>query len=460
MEAASFLGANERSALITMHLERAHTMTAAVAPRGRRTAYLAAHASAAAIAAAEGCFVRGDLQAGIRMLTTAQRLLPPGDERHRDAARHLIDSQLAVGAPEAALAGLERAAAALADDAVWAAMEPVGRALIALRSDPGTVDAGQIADEAIHRATPLDEPGALIWAGELATLGHVANLRFAAAERQLRACWNHAERMHDERARLRMMCGLCEIAFWGPAHVRSGLELCDRVLPAVKADHQLAISVLAVKAGLLALAGNAEEASSCITDARQGAAELRMPQVWGAVRQYHALIMLLAGLPRDAAREFALMAGERELTQPVKETARVWSARASLIAGDRGTAEQVLGWSGAATAEPAAGCDSYYMAMWLGVTGRLAALDADMAAARDLALRAVAMSRADDNPSGAANALVDMAYVYRMSGDEAAGARSLDAACGLFAQRGATRCVELSAKWAAVSGGAAPEMAP
>ena len=460
LESASFLGADERSTLIAMHLERAHTMTAAVAPRGRHTAFLASRASAAAIAAAEGCFVRGDLQAGIRLLTTGQQLLPPGDERHRDAARHLIDSELALGELEAALAGLERASAALPGDAVWAAMEPVGRALIALRSAPGTVDAGQVADEAIRRAALLDEPGALIWAGELATLGHVASLRFAAAERQLRACWDQAERAHDERARLRMMCGLCEIAFWGPAHVRSGLELCDRVLPAVKADHQLAISVLAVKAGLLALAGEAEEAAGCITDSRQGAADLGMPQVWGAARQYHALIMLLADRPRAAAAEFALMAGEHELTQPVKETARVWSARASLIAGDRGAAERVLGWPGVAAAAPATGCDSYYMAMWLGVAGRLAAMDADLAAAADWACQAVTISRAEDNPSGAANALVDMAFVHRMSGDEAAAARSLDAARELFARRGAARCVELTAKWATVPSEAVRDVAP
>jgi hypothetical protein len=69
----------------------------------------------------------------------------------------------------------------------------------------------------------------------------------------------------------------------------------------------------------------------------------------------------------------------------------------------------------------------------------------------------VAVSRADDNPFGAANALLDTSFVHQVSGNETASARSLDAARRLFAQRGATRCVELSAKWAGVPGQAVKE---
>ena len=453
LESAPHLGDGERAGLIAFHLERAHALLTEISPDSPSARDFANRAAGAAIAASRQCLARSDLRSASRMLSQAQRLLPHGDRRHYDVVRELFDCRIALGELDEATAILDLAADALAGERLWDLLQPVARAAAGMRSDPGTRHtAAQVADQAIEGIAAMSEPGALIWAYELAALARVADGQFAAAEHAVRAALDCARASGDERAARRLLCGLCELGFWGPMPVPDGWALCESLLPLIGCDMQLRAPVLAIMGALAAMTGRLDSAIELIASARQITIDFDLPGTRILLSQYHGLVLMLAGQPAEAAAELLAAARMFAPGQAAALAFGVLSARASLIAGDPEAAAAAMEWRPGEAQPPDASDDPHHLGLWYGTAARLAALDNDDVLASDWAAAAVQTAGATDNLWSSADALVDLAWTLSYHGDEPAAQRELGAARRQFARKGATRGAELAPAWASPAG--------
>ncbi|HXP20052.1 MAG TPA: adenylate/guanylate cyclase domain-containing protein [Streptosporangiaceae bacterium] len=454
LESMAQLSEGERAELIAFHLERAHALLAEITPDSPDVGYLGGRAAAAALAASSQCLARSDLPSAIRMLAQAQRLLPPGDQRHYEVARQLFDCWMTVGGLGEAALMLDRADQALAGQQVWSLLRPVARATLELRQDPATRHAAaQVADQAIAGLRGLTGPDALIWPYELAALAYVADGQFAEAEQAVRAGLDCARQSGDERTARRMLSGLCELAFWGPAPASEGWAQCESLLPLIESDLQLTAPVLATMAALAAMQGRQDEAAELIAAARQITVDLDLPGAWTLLFQCRGFVLLLAGRPAAAAAELLATAAEFPAGESGTRTICVMSARAALLAGDAAAAASAIGWHPGQDQPPDASDDAHFLGLWYGVAARLEALSSDPAAAGRLAAAAVAFGGDAGNLWSLADALIDQAWVRGRAGDDAAARQALDAARAQFAGKGATACAELATVWAGMADG-------
>jgi len=125
LRSAPHLGGGERAELIAFHTERAHALLTEISPDSTGARDYADRAAGAAIAASRQCLARSDPRSAARMLSQAQRLLPPGDRRHYDVVRELFDCLISLGEPDEATSVLDRAADALAGERLWDLLQPV-----------------------------------------------------------------------------------------------------------------------------------------------------------------------------------------------------------------------------------------------------------------------------------------------------------------------------------------------
>jgi class 3 adenylate cyclase len=453
LESAPHLGDGERAELIAFHLERAHALLTELAPDGQQARDFAQRAAGAALSASRQCLARSDLRSASRMLSQAQRLLPRGDQRHYEIVRELFHLRIALGDLEEATAIVDAATDALGGEPLWDLLQPVARAAAEMRRDPVTRHAAaQVADRAIEGLATRSEPSALIWAYELAAQARVADGRLAEAERIVRAALDCARASGDEQAERRLLCGLCELAFWGPTPAGEGWALCESLLPLVKSDMQLTAPVLAIMATLAAMMGRLESAAELIASARQITLDFDLPGIRVLLSQYHGLVLLLTGQPAEAAAELLAAARTFPPGQAAALAFAALSARTALIAGDRDAAAAAMQWRPGETQPPDSSSDPHYLRLWYGTAARLAALDHREGLARIWAATAVRIAGAADSPGSCADALVDLAWILSYGGDEQAAQRELAAAQRQFARKGATRCAELAPAWASAAG--------
>ncbi len=449
LESAAYLSDGERAELIAYHLDRAYGLLLEIAPHDSDGSLLGIRAGEAAITASAPCLARSDLPSAIRMLARAQRLLPNGDRRHYEVARKLFDCWTAAGGFDEAALMLDRADEALAGEQLWSLLRPVTRAAIEIRTDPASKHAAaRVAEDAIGKLSEQVAPDALIWAHELAALACVANGQFAAAERSVRAALECARALDDGRTERRMLCGLCELAFWGSASVSQGWAQCESLLPLVESDLRLTAPVTAIMAALAAVQGRHDISADLMAQARQMTTDLGLPGIWASLGQYRGLSLVVAGRPADAITELAAAAAEFPPGEPMALTLSAMSARAALLAGDPATAAAAIGWPEGKAEPSAAGEDPHLRALWNGVAARLTALDGDLATAMSLASVAVAATAGTGNAWSSADALVDQAWVHGHANDAVTARQSLDAACHQFASKGADRCTQLAPFWA------------
>jgi class 3 adenylate cyclase len=439
LASAPDLSEGERGELVAYHLERAHALRSEL---DGTDPGLAVRAGEAALLAADQCLARSDLPAATRHLENAQRLLPTGDVRHRRIAYRLVEGLLTAGRPDGATAALDRADTALAGDPVWRILAPVTRAGLALHLDAGArQDAHRVARCAIVELSgDLAAPDALLWAHELAALAAGTNLQLVAAERSVRTALGYARAAGDRYAERRLLCGVAELAFWGPTPLPEARSLCWTVLPTVRADLQLTAPVLGLLAGVAATTGHDDAARALISRVWRITADLDLPRTAAMLRQFSGLIAWCAGDHEAAAAEYRTGAAGLADQDPVAPaTLTVLAARALLDGGRPDAAAHLFGWGD----EPVPAFDApYYQGMWYGLAARLAAADGTGRRARRWAAASVRAAASAQMPLAYGDALLDLALVHRRLGEAERSHGAFAASIRQYERKGATRHAE------------------
>lgn len=439
LPSAGGLSEGEREELLAFHLVTAHGLLTEISGDDDRIPGLAAEAAAAAVRAGSHCLARSDLPAAAKFLEQARALLPPGDPRHTDAMLLMIECLLAMGAYGRAMAALDQPGKTPDGDGTWPILARLLRTVIELRTDSAIRGrAYDVARSAISALAPEGATRALTWAHELEALAYVADLKMSAAETSLHAALAAARATGDRRAESRILCGLCELVFWGPTPVAEARELCHALLPRIESDLRLTAPVLAVIGGLAALEGNNAAATALVGRAMNVAEELDLTVTVAGLRQFSGIVAALGGDHRGAAGHFAAGAavlGEHDAAAAA--TLTLAAARSLLESGEEERAAAAVG------DDPGAGPpldDPHFQALWYGLASKLALGRGDTHLARSRALRGVEVAERTEDPRGQGDALTDLALAHQAAGDHPAAAEALRAAVERYERKGAIHC--------------------
>jgi len=331
-------GAGQGSDILAYHLEAASLIRRNLAPAQAGTAELAARAARAVIGQGALALGRRDLPAAANLLERGRELLPAGAPEHGALALRISDCWLGLGEPDRALSALDEAARLAAPGPAGAAPGPAGAA-------PGPAGAGlagaglglagaglEIQRELVSlrcgRSAPdLAAAAAARLAGSLGTasghelarcrlayleaLLHVGAERLAAAEQALAAALPQARAIDDGYEEERLLSGLCELALWSRTPAAAGLARCEEMTARFGARRPLLVPTLLTKAGLLALAGQGEQADAILEVALADIEEMRLKLSAAIATQVSGLVRFLAG--RFAAAEADFSRGADEL---------------------------------------------------------------------------------------------------------------------------------------------------
>jgi len=415
---------------IGFHLGEAHRLLGELGLRGERERALATAAADRHESAGHAALLRGDAQAGARLLERAAALMSPDDP----ARARLL--------PGLGAALLDAGRLADADSILSEAIEraPTGSPLEArarveqqlVRLQAGTATASdEIADSALRvLEADGDELGQCraLW---LRALRAWIEGRCADADEAFRRAAEHARRSGDQAVLFEILGWRASGALFGPTPVLDGIRLCEEIREQVRGSPVAEARARQPTAALHAMAGDFDEARRLVQTADEILSELGDLQ--SAVAQQEALVEMLAGQP--VAAEARLRWGYERLEQ-MGEKALLASTAAMLAQalyaqGRHDEAERVCDVSEEAAAEE----DISAQIGWRGVRAKLLAAER-WGEAHALATEAVRLAERTDFLTIHAEALVDLAEVLRQGGRADEADLTLAEALALFERKG------------------------
>jgi DNA-binding SARP family transcriptional activator len=412
--------------IVGYHFEQAHLLRAELGGAGRE---LADEAAARLESAARAALARGDARAGAVLLERAAALLDAGD-----AARAALLPRLGAALFEAGrLADADRVLAGAIEQAVAAgdehmeALARVEREFVRLEAEPEepVAVASQVAESALGQlARHHDERGqSRAWSL------HAAIAWLAGQVAQADAAWEHAaahaERAGDERELFEILGWRASAAVFGPTPAQEAIARCDDLRRQVAGSPVAVALTLHPLAALHAMTGDFDEARRLLAEGSAILGELGRME--SAVSHHEALVELLAGHP--GAAEARLRVGYEELGRMGGDGALLATTAAMLAqavyAQDRIEEAEELCALSARSAPPE---DLVTQVVWRGVQSRALARRGRHNEAQALAREAVALVERTDLLTHHGDALLDLAVVLRLAGD--------DAGADVAAQRG------------------------
>jgi predicted ATPase len=415
---------------IGFHLGEAHRLLGELGLTSERERALASAAAERLESAGRAALVRGDAQAGARLLERAAALMDPDDPaRARLLPRlgaALLDAGRLADADSVLTEAIERAPAS----SPLEARARVEQQLVRLQA--GT---GRASDEVAASALSVleadgDELGQCraLW---LRALRAWIEGRCADADEAFRRAAEHARRSGDQAALFEILGWRASGALFGPTPVPDGIRLCHEIREQVRSSPVAEARARQPTAALHAMAGDFDEARRLVQTADEILSELGDLQ--SAVAQQEALVEMLAGEP--AAAEARLRSGYERLEQ-MGEKALLASTAAMLAQalyaqGRHGEAALVCDVSEEAAAED----DISAQIGWRGVRAKLLAAER-WDEAHALAVEAVRLAERTDFLTIHAEALVDLAEVLRQGGRTDEAEVPLAEALELFERKG------------------------
>lgn len=411
-----------RAELVAAHLESAYELFREVRASDETVGDLPGRTGRACAVASDVCLDRGDLAAAIRYLDRANQLLAvtePG--RYGIAYRH-FRCLLATGALIEAEQLLARTDVGWQDDPWWQSVREVAWAQVDLLAQRIGPDAAYQVGAAAAERLPSDcPPDLLLWTHELMAMSSAMQMQLAIAERETRRAIEAARAAGDRWSERRLLCGLCEVAFWGLTPVPQAITLCQRTLAIVDADLRSSVPVLAMLAALSALAGDPGQAKLLEERVRDIVGQLHLADLVPALRQYLGLCAFWSDRPADAAIEFGRAAEELGgPSSPVGATMLLMAARVRWLSGDVEAALAQLDWQDEIGPPPAPQADLQQQALWYGLAARVAAVRGDDRAVQ-WGMLAVEAARRCDDLRATADAWLDLATAYALRGERAEG---------------------------------------
>ena len=426
----------EFAEVLGYHLEQAHRYLAELGTLDEHGRELGIRAALRLASAGHRAFQRGDMQAAANLLARAAALRSASDPRRLELLPDLAEALTAIGEFTRAIEFL--------DDAVAQAQQLGDRTLLAeatlvrLFVQAFATDAGwgeEIVPEAERAMAVLEEAGehaGLAKGWRLMAQIHGTACQYGDAANAVQQAIGQARLAGDRRQELRNTSAYAQALLAGPTPVAEAIEECNQILDRAGSDRGTRAFVLAVLAPLLAMRGELAEARTSYVSSRALYEDLGNTVLAAWVSLHSGPAELLAG---------DLRAAERELQRSYDALDRIGEKYfLSTVAGLLGQARYARGRydDALAYAETARTLstddDVESQALWRSVRAKVLARQDEASEAVALAGEAVALARHTDSPVVQADALVDLAEVWRLTGLEWRAA--LDEAIVLYEQKG------------------------
>lgn len=420
------------------HLEQAYHYWCELGLVDRHVVDLGIDASRRLGAAGERALARGDMPAAASLLLRAADLVP---DDHGAKPRMLLLAGGALdeaGSFDEAIDALDASAHAARAVGNAPAVEAAAIARSRLHYLTGrSADAEQIANQVVRtldRLTALADPDALSRAWQLRLDVDIAACRWAAAQHAATQVIDHAGRAGNailERSTMRLLAFLAQK---GPMPASEAMAVCRDVIERVASDRRSAAVAGLDLALLTAMALDFDTARRRYVDARATLGELGADTQAALVSLSSGPIELLADEPDRAEAELrqdldALQRmGERNfvsLTAALLAEA-VYRQQRFEEAGDLIAFTRHVATPDDLAVQIVAGC----------VEGKLRAHAGDPATGVALVRQAVRLIETTGDPSGQADAWLDLAETLRLAGEPRAAVDACEQARGRYVQKG------------------------
>jgi DNA-binding SARP family transcriptional activator/tetratricopeptide (TPR) repeat protein len=430
----------DRTEVIGYHFEQAYRYRAELKPVDDEARSLARRGAERLGDAGRAAYSLGDMPAAVNLLGRAVSLLPSPDPVRLELLPDLGSALFEVGQVDRASTVLAEAveeARTSGDQAIeWRAI--VKRDNVRLCLDPQSAEPARLNEEARRSVDALEA------LGEESSLGMAWNLicdshwMMGQARQSLHAAeraGEHARRAGNRRDEVRAVGeGICLPLLHGETPVQEGVRRIEAELEQSEENPLLEASLPAYLAVLEAMAGRSEDARRRIARSRRLTGELGLTLESGVQAALSGRIELLAGDPvaseRDLLKAAAIMT-EIDDTWWLS-TVKVDLARSVYAQGHEEAFAEVV----AAIDEVPAPADQEWHIKRGTARGLLSATQGHFEQAEDQAREAVAIAGRTDLLSFHADAVLDLAEVLRLAGQEEAAAAEAGKALALYERKG------------------------
>jgi len=295
--AAAAAASVDDSMAFAYHTEAAWLLRRELRPGAPGLPALASVAADVLIAEGNRALARKDLPGAIALLERGRDLLPTEDARHTTVALRICDAAIALWDESASRSALSAAETALPGNGRNAVTCAIQRQIVDLRlgfDRPESIAARALLTSATLAGDPGDDLG---WCRQhqLDAYLHLAVERAGAADQALRLALGRARAMEDTYEEDRLLCAICEVAQWAPVHVRTGLDLCDRLTSRFAANRALQVPILVTRARLSAMAGDLDAARQALAAASAYSGALHLDLADAVVLEQSGFVESLAG---------------------------------------------------------------------------------------------------------------------------------------------------------------------
>ncbi|MEA2418727.1 MAG: hypothetical protein QOE60_933, partial [Thermoleophilaceae bacterium] len=419
---------------IGFHLGEAHRLLTDLGFEGEHERELAAGAADRLDSAAAAARLRGDPQAGARLLERAESLMRRDDPARAGLLPRLGAALLDAGRLADADRVLTEAIARAAGDPLLEARAQVERQLVRLQAGLGDspADAQRIANSALSVLEAHADEIGQCRALDLRARQALIEGRLASADEAWERAAQHARNVGEEAALHEILDWRGAAALFGPTPVPEAIARCREIHDQVSANPVAAARITRPLAALEAMAGNFEQARELVESGDAILGEIG--GLHSAVTQQEAMVELLAGdLP---AAEGRLRRGYDAL-EAMGEKALLATTAAMLAQAlySQGRHDEAAELSGVSE-ESAADEDVSAQVGWRSVRAKLLARDDRHEQAHALATEAVELAERTDLLTLRAEAYLDLAEVLAAGGRPDAAGAARETALALYRQKG------------------------
>ncbi len=432
LQANEVAGFGRHDEIVGYHFEQAYRFRHELGLSDARTVALANQAAVCLGEAGRQALAREDMPAAADLLGRTAAFLPFGSPARLAALRDEALALWEAGRADAgarALDVLHREAAAAGDEQ----MEALAELERIVHEQLTGVDLGAVqvaAKRVIAASATGGDDAAIALAWRRISSAHRRAGEYAAAEAAARRALEHARAAGDSREEARAVDGLCNSLLYGPTPADEALSVC-RALLVPGTSRTLKANVTGVMAGLLAMAGDFEEARSAYRAAAAILEELGLDLARAALTQIGVPLELLAGDPVEAEREATTGAEIYARFTPFGLQAPL-IAEALLAQGRDLDAEEALA---GVTAE--SGPEGVQWQVHLRIAqARLATAQERVADAVALSGEAVALADGTDDLTLRGDAMTSLATALDASGRSEDAAEARSTALALFESKG------------------------
>jgi class 3 adenylate cyclase/tetratricopeptide (TPR) repeat protein len=425
----------EFEAILGYHLEQAYKYLGELGPIDELGASIGRDGARRLSSAGRRAFGRGDMHAAANLNRRAIALLAEGEPTRVPLLRDLGEVLIEVGSFDEARTVLDEAqnAAERFGDRCVAASARLFRMRVRLFSSE-TGDSGAETLVAAQESIPLLEREgehlelARTW--RLIGLVHGIAARYGESTNAVSRSMKYARLAGNERLIARNATGLSISTLLGPTPVPEAIEICNQLIADGLSDRQAESKTLCTLAQLHAMNGEFDKARALYRRARELLRDLGKGVLTAGTGIDVLMVELLAGDLAGAEREvmpdydFLMQAGETYRRSTL-------AGLLSRVVRDQGRDQEAMEFSSIAETISAED-DVDSQALWRSIRAPILARSGQHREAKSMARFAVELLKGTDAPQIRADALMELACVLVLAGQQVEALRNISEALELY----------------------------